>query len=167
MKCLNETQETAELLVAFWARGLDAETAAGLERHIESCPACRSTFDAQRVVWGALDQWDAAQVTPDFDRRLYRRIDEEVRASWWKRVSRVLQPLLVQRGLPLAAAACLLVMAGALIDQPRLTTAPPVRSDLRVEAVLADQVEKTLEDMELLRTFSADPRAEAQQSNSM
>ena len=46
-----------------------------LERHIAICPACREFAAGQRAVWQALDTWEAAPVSPDFDRRLYRRIE--------------------------------------------------------------------------------------------
>ena len=162
-----ETQETSELLLAYCTRRLDAETAVWLERHIESCPACGETYRAQQVVWRALDEWDAAEISPDFDRRLYRAIDERVRTSWWQRLSRGIEPLSIHRGLPLAAAACLLVMAGVIVNQQGDVRPAPGPETLRIEAVAVDQVEKTLEDMELLRNFSTDLRAEAQQSNSL
>lgn len=164
MKCPIETQETLELLLAYCARKLDGDTAVWLERHIASCPACRSTYEAQRVVWEALDEWEAAPVAPDFDRRLYRRIDEETRAPWWERLSRGARPMLIGRGLPLAAAAGLLVVAGVIMERPGRIEPQPAT---QVEAVQADEVEKTLEDMELLHNLAVESRGAAQQPNSM
>lgn len=167
MKCPMEARETSELLLAYCARKLDAETTAWLERHIASCPACGETYRAQRMVWRALDEWDAAEISPDFDRRLYRAIDERERTSWWQRLSRGVEPFSIHRGLPLAAAACLLVMAGVIVNQRGEVQPAPAPETVRIEAVAVDQVERTLEDMELLRNFSMDLRAEAQPSNSL
>jgi PAS domain S-box-containing protein len=58
MRCPIETQETSELLLAYCARKLDPGTAATLERHMASCPACRELYEGQRAVWAALDAWD-------------------------------------------------------------------------------------------------------------
>jgi anti-sigma factor RsiW len=147
-----ETREISEVLLAYCGRRLDPGTATALERHLESCPACREAYAGQRTVWKALDAWEAVPVPEDFDRRLYRRIDEEERRSWWRRP---LGLVLVHRGLPVMAAACLLVVAGALLDHSR--TPAPFSGDVRAEAVQADQVERTLEDMELLQGFNQAP----------
>ncbi len=168
MKCPMETRETSELLLAYCARRLDPETAAWLERHIASCAACGETFRAQARVWQALDEWEAAEISPDFNRRLYRAIDEQARTSWWQRIARAFEPFSVHRGLPVAAAACLLIMAGVIVRQREAPTAPaPAAETVRVESVAVDQVEKSLEDLELLRDFNTNLRAAAQQSNSL
>jgi len=151
MRCPIETQETAELLLAYSARKLDADTAAGLEQHLRLCPACREFAEGQRLVWEALDAWESVPVSPDFDRRLYARIDREV--SWWQRVARPFRPMLLRSGLPVAAAACLLVMVGIALERPGSMPDIPVPQPPGVEAVQPDQVENALEDIELLREF--------------
>ena len=152
MRCPIETQETAELLLAYSARKLDAETAANLEQHLHLCPACREFAESQRLVWEALDAWEAIPVSPDFDRRLYGRIDREV--SWWQRVARPLRPVLLRNGLPVAAAACLLVMVGIALERPGTMPILPVPQPAETEAVQADQVENALDDIELLHEFN-------------
>ena len=166
MRCLIETQATSEVLLAYCARRLDPGTAAVLEAHLTSCPACREFARGQRTVWEALDAWEAMPVPPGFDRSLYRRIEEEARVPWWQRAWRPVGPALVHRGLPVAAAACLLVVAGALLETPR-RAAPPESTAVRVESVQPDQVERTLEDMELLANFNQEVRTQAPPSNSM
>ena len=153
MKCPIETPESAELLLAYCARKLDAESTAILERHMEICPACREFSSGQRAVWEALDAWEAAPVTLDFDRRLYRRIDREV--SWWQLLMRPVRPALVRQGLPIAAAACVLVMAGVLLERP--ASAPPVAQpqSAQVEAIQPDQVDHALDAMYMLGEFSS------------
>ena len=153
MKCPIETRESAELLLAYCNRKLDAESTAILERHMEVCLACREFASGQRAVWEALDVWEAAPVTSDFDHRLYRRIDREV--SWWHLLMRPFRPVLVRQGLPIAAAACLLVMAGVLLERP--AGAPPAAPQPRsaqAEAIQPDQVEPALDAMHMLGEFS-------------
>jgi anti-sigma factor RsiW len=162
MKCPIETRENAELLLAYCTRKLDAESTAILERHMEICPACREFSSGQRAVWEALDAWEAAPVTLDFDRRLYRRIDREV--SWWHLLMRPLRPMLVRQGLPIAAAACLVVMAGVLLQRP--ASAPPAAQpqSAQVEAFEPDQVEHALDAMHMLGEFSYRVRGDAADS---
>jgi anti-sigma factor RsiW len=159
MKCPIETRENAELLLAYCTRELDAESTAILERHMEICPACREFSSGQRAIWEALDTWEAAPVTLDFDRRLYRRIDREV--SWWQLLMRPLRPALVRQGLSIAAAACLVVMAGVLLQHP--ASAPPAAQprSAQVEAFEPDQVEPALDAMHMLGEFSYRVRGDA------
>jgi anti-sigma factor RsiW len=162
MKCPIETRENAELLLAYCTRKLDAESTATLERHMEICPACREFASGQRAVWEALDAWEAAPVTLDFDRRLYRRIDREV--SWWHLLRRPFRPALLRQGLPIAAAACLVVMAGVLLERP--ASAPPAAQpeSAQVEALQPDQVDHALDAMHMLGEFSYRVRGDATDS---
>ncbi len=159
MKCPIETRENAELLLAYCTRKLDAESAAILERHMEICPACREFASGQRAVWEALDAWEAAPVTLDFDRRLYRRIDREV--SWWNLLMRPLRPVLVRQGLPIAAAAGLLVMAGVLLERPASGPSAAQPQSAQVDALQPDQVEHALDTMHMLGEFSSRVRGDA------
>ena len=153
MKCLVETRESVELLLAYCARKLDAENAALVERHIGICPACQEFANGQRALWEALDTWEAAPVSPDFNRRLYQRIEKEV--SWWSLLMRPFRPILVRQGLPVAAAALMAVMAGALLQRPVLQqpVKPPPES-AQSEPVQPEQVEHALEAMQMLSDFS-------------
>ena len=162
MKCPIQTRESAELLLAYCTRKLDAESTAILERHMEICPACREFASGQRAVWEALDAWEAAPVTLDFDRRLYGRIDREV--SWWNLLVRPFRPALVRQGLPIAAAACLVVMAGVLLQHP--ASAPPTAQpqSAQVDTLQPDQVEHALDAMHMLGEFSYRVRGDAADS---
>ena len=153
MKCLVETRESVELLLAYCARKLDAENAALVERHIGICPACQEFANGQRALWEALDTWEAAPVSPDFNRRLYQRIEKEV--SWWSLLMRPFRPILVRQGLPVAAAALMAVMAGALLQRPVLQQpVKPQPESAQVEPVQPEQVEHALEAMQMLSDFS-------------
>src|SRR5690349_3128736 len=107
MNCPLENTDTAGILLDYCSRKLDAERTLILERHIELCPACREFAENQRAVWSALDSWEAAPVSADFDRRLYARIAEP--AGWRDRLASMLRPVMVYRGVPAMAALCLIV----------------------------------------------------------
>jgi hypothetical protein len=151
MRCPIETQENAELLLSYSARRLSPESTSILEAHMEVCPQCREFRDSQRTLWEALDQWEARPISPDFDRRLYRKIEEQEQLGWWQRTFGAGRPMFLRPALPLAATACLVLVAGFIIDNPsRITT--PVAENPQVREV--EQVERTLEDMEMLRQFN-------------
>jgi anti-sigma factor RsiW len=170
MKCLME--ENAEVLLAWCAGRLDSETQITLERHLAVCPACRKFLAGQEAVWQALDSWEAMPVSPDFDRRLYRRIEEEAaHASWWSRLVRPFRPMfeapLMSRGVPLAAAACLLVLAGVIMERPNGEVLTEEAGRASIESIQPDQVERTLDDMEMLRQFRVNQANESGSVNSM
>ncbi len=119
--CPLETRENAHLLLDYCARKLDPESLAVLERHIAVCSACRNFTRGQRTVWQAMDAWEAAPVSRDFDRRLYRRIETQV--SWWDLLLRPFTTATLRRGLPAAAMTCLLLVAGILLERPAVS--PP------------------------------------------
>jgi len=134
------------MLVAYAAGELDLETAAELESHLAGCSACRLLAAEQAAVWKNLEAWEAPPIAPDFDRRLYRRIREDVHFSWWERILRPFRPMPLRQALPLTVSACLLLMAGFVIERPGKTgPVAPHRETVRV-----DQVERTLDDLELL-----------------
>lgn len=151
MRCPIETQENADLLLSYSARRLNAESTAILEAHMEVCPQCREFRDGQKMLWEALDQWEARPISPDFDRRLYRKIEEQAQAGWWQRIFGEGRPAFLRPALPLAAAAGLVLVAGFIIDNPARVSAP-VAETPQVREV--EQVERTLEDMQMLREFN-------------
>jgi anti-sigma factor RsiW len=163
MNCPIRSEETVDLLLAYTARRLDPVTSALLERHMDNCPQCAQFRAGQEVVWQALDAWDAPPVTPDFNRRLYQRIEAEAAAPWYVRLFRA--PLAVWKpAIPLAAA-CLLVVAGFVFDHPVASPIPNSSPALHVTVSEAEQVEDTLDDLQLLRQL--DSSAASQPSESM
>ena len=170
MNCPMGSQENAELLLAYCARTLDPETTVTIERHLAVCPACREFQSQQRAVWDALDAWEAMPVSADFDRRLYQRIDAEAQSSWWSRIMRPLRPAfagggLFSRGVPLAATLCLLILAGVIAQRPSNLVVPDDSGDV-AESVQPADVERTLDDMDMLRTIRV-TASEAGTVNSM
>jgi len=150
MNCPIESRDP-EMLVALCAGQLDLKTAEALKQHLAACAACRSVAAEQAVVWKALEAWEAPVVSPDFDRRLYRRIDAGARQTWFARFLRSFREMPLRQALPLTATAGLLLMAGFLVQHP-IIVAPAAQ---RQDSVRANQVERTLDDLELLRQFSA------------
>src|SRR5262245_35868077 len=150
MRCPIETQENAELLLSYSARRLNPECTAILEAHMELCPACREFRDGQRALWEALDQWEARPISPDFDQRLYRKIEEQEQQGWGSRIFGSLRPMFVRPALPLAATACLVLVAGFLLDEPARLPLPGADPQARE----VEQVERTLDDLDMLRQFN-------------
>jgi hypothetical protein len=166
MNCPLQVPEDAQVLLDYGARKLDAARTAILEGHLEICPSCREFALGQRALWETLDTWEAAPVSRDFDRRLYRRIEQEV--SWWQALLHAFRPgtarpSLFRRGLPVAAAAFLLVVAGLLIEQPA-DSPPPIKDRAKVESVQPEQVEQALDAMEMLHEFSHHVRGDNPES---
>jgi hypothetical protein len=137
-----------ELLLAYCARKLDADGMAAVEQHTRGCPACLKFVGGQRAVWEALDSWEAVPVSPDFDRRLYARIEQEV--SWWSR----LVPLMWRQGLPVAAAAGLVLVAAVLLERPAGVPVFRAPVSAQVDVVGPDQAEHALEEMEMMRELN-------------
>ena len=97
---------------------------------------------SQRALWHTLDQWTPAEISPDFDARLYARIEREEAVPLWKRwLAWGWRPALV------TAVAAAAIVIGLFVHQPQ----PPSRTD----TVDIDQVEHALEDLDLLTPLPA------------
>lgn len=150
MKCPLQTEQMDLLLDdaagTLARRGLDAKTMAALSAHMEACADCTAFRRGQKAVWEALDLWEPAPVSLDFNRRLWQRIEAAAALPWYRNVGESLRahwkPM-----IPLAAAA-LVVAGGFLLDHPGAKKATP-----DVSIIQADQVEQTLDDIQLLRQF--------------
>jgi anti-sigma factor RsiW len=164
MICPIKSKENTEWLLDYSAGRLDRERAVAVAQHVESCPDCARFIEGQQMVWNALGQWEPEPVSSDFDRRLYRMIDQKERRSWISRWFRPLQPL--WRPVVPVAAACLLIVVGVVLRTPD-TAVNPIHPQTRVEAIEAEQVERTLDDMQMLRELELTPRQEDKTSKSM
>ncbi len=157
MTCPLQTKET-DLLLDYsagrlHARGMDATRRAILEQHLETCPECASFLTEQTGVWKALDAWEPAPVSMDFNRRLWQRIDAATAARYWNFRYRSLGESLRfanwKPAIPLTAA-ILVIAAGFLLDHPGGKNPVP-----GVSVTEADQVEQTLDDIQLLNQLDA------------
>jgi hypothetical protein len=163
MKCPMENREGEELLLNYVSGALDGQEAASFDQHMLGCEACRKFAHGQKAVWEALDLFEPASVSADFDRRLYQRIDK---LSWWERlVDGLRSPMVAHRGLPIAAAAAVLAVAGFVYERP---SAPPAKAQsplsAEVQTLQPDQVQHALDDVEMLREFNHLMRTEPSES---
>jgi anti-sigma factor RsiW len=150
MKCPMEGREHEALLLEYAAGRLEPDAAAKVGKHLETCTVCAEVAHRQRAVWQALEDWEAAPVPLDFDRRLYQRIERPV--SWW---SWLLTPA-VRHAVPVAAAAGVMIMAGLLLERPASRSSlPPPQESAQVEALAPEQVAAALDDMQMLREFNS------------
>ena len=163
MNCPIKTEENADWLVEYSAGRLDHERASLVARHMEACQDCARFVQAQQAVWNALGQWEPEPVSADFDRRLYQTIEAKPK-SWINRIFRPLQPLW-RPAVPLAAA-CLLIVAGVVLHTPQ-APANTAGSQVRAEKIEAEQVERALDDLQMLRELTLAPSKEDDTSKSM
>jgi anti-sigma factor RsiW len=148
MTCPLQTEQT-DLLLDYSAGRLDPRGTAMLAQHMETCPHCASFGKEQKAVWDALDLWTPAPVSMDFNRRLWQRIDTAAAAPWYTSLAESFRFANWKPVIPLTAAV-LLIAAGFLLDHPGVRNAAP-----GVSVREADQVEQTLDDIQLLHQLDA------------
>jgi len=151
MNCPSKGKESAEILLDYCAQTLDPIRAAEFEKHIESCDECRRTVAAQHGLWQTLDQWKPAAVPGDFDARLFARIAREAEAPRWRQwwLSIVHPPVPIALWKPAVS----LALAGAVLAVGLLVRMPHTgdrTAQMRADKVDIEQVEKTLEDLDIL-----------------
>lgn len=148
MTCPLQTAET-EILLDYSAGRLDFEKRSALELHMESCPECAAFRTEQNAVWEALDCWEPAPVSRDFNRRLWQRIDEAAATPWYGSLVCSLRQATWKPVIPLTAV-ILAIAGGFLLDHPGGTSTAP-----GVSVNEAQQVEQTLDDLQLLRQLDS------------
>jgi anti-sigma factor RsiW len=153
MDCPLKREETADLLLDYAARRLDAARAATLEHHMEDCAECRAFRMEQTAVWDALDAWEPMPVSIDFNRRLWQRIDRAGQAPWYRSLADSLRSVNWKPAFPLAAA-ILAIAGGFLLDHPGNKAAAPAPVP-GVSVTQADQLEQTLDDIQMLRLLDS------------
>lgn len=154
MICPLEREETRNLLLDYSAGRLDAARAALLDRHMENCAACQTFRLEQSAVWDALDAWEPMPVSIDFNRRLWQRIDAAANAPWHRALADSLRFASWKPVFPLAVA-ILVIAGGFLLDHPNGGTVAPAPAVQRVSFSEADQLEQTLDDIQLLRQLDS------------
>ncbi len=158
--CPLKSEETMGMLLDYTAGKLDAPQTAALEGHMALCMDCCEFHSAQDAVWAALDCWEAAPVSMDFNHRLWQKIDAEKAAPWYSKAG--LRNLFAQfspsvwKPAASLAAAVLLVTAGFVLDHTTPHVNVPSNSDtLSVSLAEADQLAQTLSDIQLLHQMEA------------
>ena len=142
MICPKQNKQDEQILLEYCSGKLDEHRFREVENHAAECAACAAWIAEQRALWSALDEFRAPQVSPEFNARLYQRIEERQRGGWWKQFWRTAwKPTLA------TAAAGAALAIGLTVSVPR-SSDPPKKAS--VESVDMDQVEHALEDLDLL-----------------
>lgn len=169
--------EAMELLLNYTARRLGAEERHSLEHHMAGCDACSSFLDQQAEVWDALDVWKPGAVSADFNRRLWQRIDAERGAPWYTGAGFRIAVAEARREFSLAPAlsvafALLFAAGGFVLDHPAMKQVGEVSAragspPIHVSALEAEQVARTLDDIQLLGLLDSAPAGPAPSARKM
>jgi anti-sigma factor RsiW len=154
MNCPLRREETTDLLLEYSARRLDASRAATLERHVEVCAECSAFLAAQTAVWDALEEWALPPVSMDFNRRLWQRIDRAAELPWYRSLMDSLRAANWTPVFPMAAAV-LVIAGGFLLDHRGERAVTPNAATPGVSIIEADQLDQTLDDIQLLRQLDS------------
>ena len=161
MKCPLQTEETPVVLLDYAAGRLEGARRLKLERHLAGCARCEAFRAEQAEVWDLLDAWEPPAVSTGFNRVLWRRIDEAAAAPWHRKLAEALRFGAWKPAFPIAAAA-MVIVAGFVFDhrtESRPGSGPSEAAAGQISTpnsgMEADQVEKTLDDIQLLRQFDA------------
>ena len=154
MNCPLLSDQTADILLDYSAGRLEALRATSLETHMNICDRCSAFRMEQADLWTVLDSWEPKPVGVEFNRTLWRKIDETAAESkpWYRKLAEGARSGAWKTAFPLAAAA-FVIAAGFLFDHP--VARPPNTQETAAVASEADQVESTLEELQLLRQFDA------------
>jgi anti-sigma-K factor RskA len=154
MTCAIKSKNGAQTLTDYCAGALDAAAAAAFETHVSECAECRRVVDAQREVWNALGQWTPPAVSNDFDARLYARIRQEETIPAWRRFARNLfsppVPWAFWKPAVSLTAACAVLAVGFMVRVPERSDTVKARVIEKIDKVDIQQVEKALEDLDML-----------------
>jgi anti-sigma factor RsiW len=144
-----------DVLLDYTAGRLDAARSAKVEKHVRRCESCATFRMGQAEVWAALDGWDAPPVSSSFDRRVWQKIGEAAAAPWHRRLADALRFPAWKPAVPLAAT-MLVIAAGFVFDHRAPRATQPRGAEVQgVSITEVDQVEKALDDIQLLRQFDA------------
>ncbi len=160
-------EDTVDVLLDYSAGRLDQSRLALFEQHMAVCAECSAFLAGQTEVWQTLDAWEPEPVSVDFNRRMWQKIDAAAAAPWYRKLADSLRLGAWKPALPLTAAV-VLVAAGFVMDHQRVVSVPPNAANAAgVSVTEAEQVEKTLDDIQLLRQLDAAAGAEPNSSKTM
>jgi anti-sigma factor RsiW len=147
-----------EVVLDYCAGKLNAGELPVFESHLAGCAECRRAAAAQQAVWTALSAWDEAPVSVDFNRRLYARIQDESQLNgltrWTRAIAARWTPVSWRPAVPVAAA-CAALIAVFLIQTPGDRPLQPAPEVARVEKIDVEQVERALDDLDMLKKLGA------------
>lgn len=140
------------LLLDYALGRLSGAQASAVAQHANECDDCAAALLEYSSVSDALDMWEAPPVSTHFNRRLWDRIESAASAPFHVRVADWFRFHSLKPAIPVAAVA-LVFAAGFLLDHASTMNKPSATSG--VSATEAEQAERTLDDLQLLRQFDA------------
>jgi hypothetical protein len=150
-------RDNAEALLAYVERRMAQDSAVALERHAENCGECRKLIESQQALWRALEAWEPEAVSADFNRRLYRAIEADEARPWWRKLGGGALGARWRVAVPAASCAAL-----ALVFL--LRTPDPMEEKKQaaiLEAVDVENLDRALDDLDLLRSLDEQLREES------
>lgn len=164
MTCLSKNKRGMETLLDHCAGTLDRERSEAIEIHARQCSDCRALIAEQKNLWSALEEMDAPGISADFDERLYARIacDDAQPAwcVWWNRISVggfSWKPVLACVAAAAILAVGLSLYMSSYMPAMRAPQAQDASRQIRPESVDVEQLELTLQDLDLLTPPSSTP----------
>ncbi len=119
-----ECDEVTEKIGSYMDRELDKDGPVALERHLSSCPSCKSELESIKKLNSLLDALPSMRVPSQFAREIVNRtLSQEVRqynfADWWRSFNLVWK-----------VAACTTALIGLLIggSLAKFSLGPPISS---------------------------------------
>ena len=164
-RCPLQDGEQAGVFLAWMEGKLGLEETAALELHARGCASCRSVLEGHKAVWAAMDSWEPEAVSQDFNRRLYSAIDAEQDQPWWRRAFAVAVPFPVRPAIPIAAS-CLLLIGVVLFRTPQPDDLETKQAGV-IERVDVEQVDRSLDDLNLLRELGEELKVDPAAANSL
>jgi anti-sigma factor RsiW len=149
---------TEDILLDYIGGRLNPTQTALFEKHADQCAHCAALRMSQAAVWQSLDEWKPAPVSEGFNRELWRRIDADARqSSWTHELSSALQFSFWKRLAPLAVAMAVIITAFVFDHSGRQagTAQPNSPASIVVTASEADQLDRALDDIQLLDEVDA------------
>jgi hypothetical protein len=160
MVCPLQHSDNSEVLLDYCARRLDSERMAAMRTHLAECTDCSRFAQSQETLWSALDDWDAEPISPSFDRKLAAHIAAAERRRFWTRIfgdSLGWKPAL-SFGAACATLAFVLMLyvpdQRQMPDQRPSAPLPATPRTAPAETLEPEQIERSLEDLEMLHQFS-------------
>lgn len=160
--CILNNQEQEELLLGYCTSKLDAETARTYTRHLVSCEHCRDLVQMQKLVDESLADWQAPELSQDFDRKLFARIraEEANPKAWWQQVFSTQFFSTSWAWKPALGIALVTIALALFITRSPDTTSLAQQSD-SIQASEMEQVELALDDIEALHSLQSSDESPA------
>ena len=146
MNCPLRNEDELDTLLDFASGRLDASHAAQLSRHAQTCNDCSDFLNGQGQVWGVLDEFSAPALTVNFTPGVWQKIDAAAASeTWLTRFRQALKDGIWRPALALAVATAF-IATGFVYDHRA--------SEMTVSVAEADQMQHTLEDLQLLQSLN-------------